>query len=110
MKPASIALWGTIGLSLVGVLGDFLLKLAGEKGINWALFLTGLLVYASTAIGWFFVLRYIKLPTLGVFYAVTTILALTLISVFYFKETLNGYEILGIGSALLSLILLARFG
>lgn len=101
-----------IGLSLVGVLGDYFLKLAGnslEQYINIKLFIFGALIYSSTALGWFFVLKHIKLSTLGIVYATTTVIALTLIGVFMFKESLSGYEIVGLLSGLLSIILLARF-
>lgn len=54
-------------------------------------------------------MKYIKLSTLGVFYGISTVLFLTIISVFYFKENLNIYEIIGIVGAIISLILLGKF-
>ena len=64
---------------------------------------------ASTAIGWFFVMKHIKLGTLGIVYATTTVLALTLIGIVSFKETLAWYEVVGLGAGLLSILLLTRF-
>ncbi|OHB14604.1 MAG: hypothetical protein A2431_04100 [Candidatus Zambryskibacteria bacterium RIFOXYC1_FULL_39_10] len=100
-----------IGLSLVGVLGDYFLKLSGngEKYIDWKWFIVGAIVYSSTAVGWFFVMKHIKLSTLGIVYATTTVLALTLVGILAFKESLSVYEIIGIIAGLLSIILLARF-
>ncbi|MBU2539614.1 hypothetical protein KJ786_00415 [Patescibacteria group bacterium] len=67
------------------------------------------MIYASTAFGWFFVMKNIKLATLGVFYAVSTILFLVIIGTFYFKEPINIYEMIGIIGAIASLILLGKF-
>jgi len=69
----------------------------------------GAVIYGLTAFGWFFLMRRIKLSTLGVLYAVGGVVLLTLISVFYFKEKINPFEITGILLAIISLILLARF-
>ena len=102
-----------IGLSLIGVLGDYFIKLSGNSNIKYIdlkLFLIGLIVYSSTAVGWFFVMKHIKLGTLGVIYGVTTVIALTIIGVTVFKEHLNIYEIVGIIAGVSSIILLSRFG
>ena len=101
-----------IGLSLIGVWGDYFIKLSGnypEKYIDYKYFIIGLLLFSSTAIGWFFVMKHIKLSTLGVIYGVTTILALTLIGTLFFKENLNFYEIIGLILGLSSIFLLVRF-
>ncbi len=101
-----------VGLSLIGVLGDYFLKLSGDNSaryidIKW--FVLGLIIFSSTAVGWFFVMKHIKLGTLGVIYGVTTIIALTLVGVFFFKEQLTIYETLGIIAGVTSIILLSRF-
>lgn len=102
-----------IGLSLIGVLGDYFIKLAGinqNKYIELKWFIVGFLIYSSTAIGWFFVMKHIKLSTLGVIYGVTTVIALTLVGILFFKEHLSIYEIIGIIAGVSSIILLSRFG
>ncbi len=111
MNKVILSLVAAVLLALVGVLGDSFIKESGlgPRFINWKIFIVGLLIYSSTAFGWFFVLKNVKLSTLGAFYAVTTVLALALVSVFYFKEALNVYELVGIILAIGSLILLARF-
>ncbi|OGZ18295.1 MAG: hypothetical protein A2V72_00815 [Candidatus Nealsonbacteria bacterium RBG_13_37_56] len=110
MNKITISLIITVILALVGVIGDFFIKLAGEgkKFIELKWFIIGFLIYAATAFGWFFVMKNIKLSTLSVFYAVSTVLFLTLISVFYFKEPLNIYEIIGIILAITSIVLLGK--
>ena len=102
-----------IGLSLIGVLGDYFIKLSGNSEIKYfdlKWFLFGFIIYSSTAIGWFFVMKHIKLSTLGVIYGVTTVIALTAVGVFFFKEHLNIYEVIGIITGVSSIILLSRFG
>lgn len=111
MDKTIFALVLTIFLAIVGVVGDFFINLAGEgkKFIEIKYFIIGFVVYALTAFGWFFVMKYEKLSTLGVFYAITTVVFLTIISVFYFKEAINAYEVAGIVLAVISLVLMGRF-
>ena len=100
-----------ISLAIIGVVGDFFIKLAGNgpRYIDLKWFILGLVIYTLTAFGWFYVMKHINLATLGVFYAISTVLFLTLISAFYFKEGFNIYEGMGIVFAIISLILLSRF-
>ena len=88
----------TIAFSIIGVLGDYLLKLASARknplGSRW--FYVGFAVYASTAFGWVFVMRHLKLATIGVVYSVSMILLLTGIGVVVFREPLNTNEVAGL--------------
>ncbi len=104
-------IFGIILLSLAGVIGDFFIKLAGNgsKYMEAKWFVLGALVYAATAFGWFYVMKHIKLSSLGVIYSLSTVLLLVALGVFYFHEKLNVYEILGISAAIVSIILLSRF-
>lgn len=101
-----------VTLSAVGVLADFLLKLstnASSRSTAWILLIAGIVIYSSTAFGWLYVIRHVTLSTLGVWYAISTILFLSIGSVLFFKEGLAGREILGILLAVISLLLLSRF-
>ncbi len=111
MKQA-LAVFVTIGFSVVGVVGDYLLKLASarDQPLRSRWFYIGFAVYASTAFGWVFVMRHLKLATIGVVYSVSMIVLLTGIGVGFFQESLNAYEIAGLVMAIGSLILLVRFG
>lgn len=111
MNKVLISLVATVALAIVGVGGDFLIKLAGsgKKFVDWRWLMLGLAVYASTAFGWFFVMKNIKLSTLGVYYSITTALFLVLVGTVYFHESVNTYEIIGIAMAIGSLIILGRF-
>lgn len=98
-------------LALIGVIGDFFIKLSGHgpkfMDVKWLV--VGSLFYVSTIGGWFYVMKHIKLSSLGVVYSLTTVLLLVAIGVFYFHEKLNVYEIIGIITAIVSVILLSRF-
>jgi drug/metabolite transporter (DMT)-like permease len=101
----------TIGFSAVGVLGDYLLKLASDQAnpLRSAWFYAGFAVYASTAFGWVYVMRHLKLATIGVVYSVSMILMLAAIGAVAFRESLSPYEIAGVVMAISSLLLLMRF-
>jgi small multidrug resistance pump len=111
MDKSALAVIVTIAFSIVGVVGDYFLKLASAKdeSLKSPVFYVGFLIYASTAFGWVFVMKHLKLATVGVVYSVSMILLLTMIGVAVFKESLNGYEIAGIAMAVGSLLLLTRF-
>jgi small multidrug resistance pump len=111
MDKNSFAVVVTIGFSLLGVLGDYFLKLASanENSLRTLWFYIGFAVYASTAFGWVFVMKHLKLATIGVVYSVSMVLLLTAIGVVFFQESLNYYEIAGLVMAIASLILLVRF-
>jgi drug/metabolite transporter (DMT)-like permease len=100
-----------MGLALMDVLADFLIKEASLKVgfTGWGLVLIGGLIYALTAIGVFLVLRKLKLSTASVVFSVTFLIFVTLLSVFYFKEALNYAEMFAIAMAVTSLIILYRF-
>jgi small multidrug resistance pump len=111
MDRSTLAVLVTIGFSAVGVVGDYFLKLASGEPVwyrsKW--FYVGFLVYASTAFGWVFVMKHLKLATIGVVYSVSMILLLTAIGVLGFGEKLSGTEVLGMAMAIGSLVLLMRF-
>lgn len=101
----------TIAFSLLGVVGDYFLKLASgnENSLKTTSFYIGFVLYASTAFGWVFVMKHLKLATIGVVYSISMVLLLTAIGVVFFRESLNHYEIAGLVMAIVSLILLIRF-
>jgi small multidrug resistance pump len=111
LEKSSLAILVTIGFSVVGVIGDYFLKLASsnENSLKTKWFYIGFVLYASTAFGWVFVMKYLKLATISILYSVSMILLLTAIGVVFFRETLNYYEIAGLILAIAALILLMRF-
>jgi small multidrug resistance pump len=111
MGTKALALLITIAFSLVGVLGDYFLKLASarDQPLRTVSFYLGFALYASTAFGWVFVMRHLKLATISVLYSVSLVLLLTAIGVVLFRESLNYFEVIGIVLAVASLVLLMRF-
>jgi small multidrug resistance pump len=111
MDKTTVAVLVTIAFSVVGVLGDYFLKLASTReqplGTGW--FYLGFALYASTAFGWVFVMRHLKLATISVLYSVSMILLLTAVGVVMFRESLNYSELTGIALAVVALVLLMRF-
>src|SRR6266496_3677714 len=96
MGTRTIAVLVTIAFSVIGVFGDYFLKLASarEQPLRAISFYVGFALYASTAFGWVFVMKHLKLATISVLYSVSLVLLLTAI---------------GIVLAVISLVLLMRF-
>ena len=111
MSGASRAILVTLLFSAIGVLGDYFLKLASEQenSLRTGWFFLGFAIYSSTAFGWLFVMKHLKLSTIGVVYSVTMIVLLTTIGTLVFKERLALPEILGVAMGVGALVLLARF-
>jgi drug/metabolite transporter (DMT)-like permease len=111
MSRSALAVLVTIAFSLIGVLGDYFLKLASQRehSLRTAWFYLGFGLYASTAFGWLFVMKHLKLATISVLYSVSMVLLLTAIGALVFRESLKTLEVVGIVLALASLVLLVRF-
>jgi multidrug transporter EmrE-like cation transporter len=110
-NPRTLAVIVTIAFSAVGVLGDYFLKLASQRehSLRTPAFYIGFALYASTAFGWVFVMKHLKLGTISVLYSISMVLLLTGIGVAVFRESLHAAEVVGLLLAIASLILLVRF-
>jgi drug/metabolite transporter (DMT)-like permease len=111
MGTKTVAVLVTFAFSVVGVLGDYFLKLASarEQPLRTSWFYVGFVLYASTAFGWVFVMRHLKLATISVLYSVSLVLLLTAVGVVLFRESLSYFEVIGTVLAVASLVLLMRF-
>jgi drug/metabolite transporter (DMT)-like permease len=111
MDHKTLAVVVTSAFSVVGVLGDYFLKLASrhEDALKSPWFYLGFALYASTAFGWVFVMKHLKLATISVLYSVSMVVLLTAVGVVVFRESLNWSEYAGLGMAIAALILLVRF-
>jgi|SRR5689334_14499407 len=111
MTRPAVGVLVTIAFSLIGVLGDYFLKLASQRDhpLRAGWFYLGFALYASTAFGWVFVMRHLKLATISVLYSVSMVLLLTAIGTLVFRESLKPLEVVGIVLALASMVLLVRF-
>ena len=111
MDPKTLAVLATLAFSLMGVLGDYFLKLASREqdSLRSPWFYIGFVLYASTAFGWVFVMKHLKLGTISVVYSVSMVVLLTAVGVVIFREALSYYEVAGVVLAISALILLVRF-
>lgn len=100
-----------VGLSLLCVAADYFLKRAGEfaQPIRTRAFASGAALYTFSAFGWVYVLRQVKLATVGALYSVVVVVLLACIGVIAFRESLSSLELIGLGCAVAALILLGRF-
>jgi small multidrug resistance pump len=106
-----LAILLTAALSLLAVIGDYFLKRASgaDTPFRTPAFLTGFVIYASTAFGTVYVFRHLKLATSGGIYAVCFVVMLTALGIVGFRETLRPSEVLGLCMAVGALVLLTRF-
>lgn len=111
MGKQTIAVLVTNAFRVVGVLSDYFLKLASAEkdSLKSKWFYIGFVVCASTAFGWVFVMKHLKLATISVFYSVSMVLLLTAVGSLFFRESLNWCEVAGMGMAIGPLVLLIRF-
>ena len=77
---------------------------SGWQPLMWAA-----VIYVATALLWFFLLRYMKLFTLNIIYSVSMVIALSAVSVFYFRERVNAIEVTGMVMATAGMVLLLVF-
>ncbi len=98
-------------LSAVGVFGDFFIKISGNSGkfVIWKYLILGILIYGLSAFGWFLIMKNSKLSILGAVNSVFTVLFLVLLGVFYFKDSLSVWEIIGLILGFSSLIILGKY-
>jgi undecaprenyl phosphate-alpha-L-ara4N flippase subunit ArnF len=94
----------------VVIIGDFLIKLTADDGKSiWSGYvLTGCLLYAVSAIFWFYAVRHVTLAQAGVAYSMLTLLALCGIGAIWFDEQMFLREYLGIACALAAMVLMVR--
>lgn len=100
-----------IFVSIVTVVGDFFIKLAGNtaKYIDFKYFFYGMFLYLLTGVGWFFAMKKIELSSIGVIYGVTTGVFLAVIGVLFFHENINYIELIAIALGVASIFMLIRF-
>ncbi len=111
MLQSSIGYLFAFLCAVIVIAGDVVLKVAAERGTGGiAILITiGCVLYAASAITWFFAMQHVSLAQAGVAYAMFNLLALCAIGALYFGETLGPKEIAGILCALAAIVLLVEF-
>ena len=98
-------------IAVFTLIGDYFLKLASQREASFAsaAFAIGILVYGSTAAGWVLVMKHMPLASIGVWYAIITILLLTGLGVFVFGESFTLRDGAGLLLAFAALAMMSRF-
>jgi undecaprenyl phosphate-alpha-L-ara4N flippase subunit ArnF len=92
------------------IAGDYFIKLASDRpdGLTTVIFAAGLMLYALPAIGWFFLMRSHSLAALGVLYSASILILLAAMGTLVFKEAFGLREVLGIGLAIASVMVITH--
>ena len=100
-----------IGLSILCVLADYLLKQASQslQPFRTTQFYVSLVLYFASAVGWVYVLRHMNLAAAGAIFSVVVVAGLAIVGIVAFDERLTTSEFVGLGFAIASLLLLGRF-
>ena len=100
-----------LGCALIVILGDTVLKTAADKGhtITSPHLIIGCALYAISAIAWFLAMRHITLAQGAIAYSMFSLIALCLIGVVMFGETMALREYAGIACAVAAVVLMVRF-
>ncbi|WP_415404442.1 EamA family transporter [Tateyamaria sp. SN3-11] len=96
--------------ALIVIIGDYVIKVAadGNQPMWSGLVMLGCVLYAVSALFWFFAMQHVSLAQAGVAYSMLTLIALAIIGALYFNETLHAREYAGLGCALLAMVLMSR--
>jgi len=111
MPNTLLSLLITIGLSVISVFADYLLKRAStspQPFTSWC-FAVAAAIYAASCFGWIYVLRHLKLATIGAIYSIWVVALLAAIGITVFRESLSISEWVGLAAAGVTLVLLGRF-
>ena len=87
---------------LMNTAGDYFLKVGSSQANPYIALATfsGVVMYASSAFGWIYVMQRVNLTVVGIIYSSSTIIILTLMSLYVFKEEVSLRQLLAVGLAL----------
>ena len=95
--------------ALVVIVGDVAIKMAADKAaLASPQMILGMLLYAGSAILWFFAMRYVTLGQAAVAYSMITLIALFLIGALACDEPITSRELLGVACAVAAMALMSH--
>lgn len=95
--------------ALVVIAGDIFIKTAADKALLASRpMMVGTVLYAGSAVCWFFAMRYVSLGQAAVAYSMLTLVALFAIGALMFDEPVGAREIAGVGFALVAMALMTH--
>ena len=91
------------------IIGDYFIKLASGRtdGVLTSTLILGVVLYGMTAFSWYYLMKMHSLATIGVLYSASTIVLLTALGYFIFKESIGLRDCLGISLAILSVLVMS---
>ncbi len=98
-------------IEVICIYGDYYIKKASmeQQWSGWKLLLAGSILYAASAVGFFFLMRMFKVFTVGMMHSYAVILLSIFLSLVVFKEKINAREIIGLSLGVISIYLLVSF-
>ena len=92
------------------IVADYAIKLAADAGhtVSSTYVFIGVVLYAGSAVLWFYAMQHVTLVQAGVAYSMLTLIALAIIGALWFDEPLYFREYAGLGCALLAMVLMTR--
>lgn len=99
----------SLGTAMLVIGGDVVIKTAAdaERFVSPAM-AAGILCYAASAICWYFAMRHISLGQGAVAYSMLTLIAVVLIGAVWFGESIGTRQILGLGAAMVAMVLMGE--
>ena len=92
---------------LMNTAGDYFLKVGSGQASPYLATSTyfGVALYALSAFGWIYVMQRVNLTVVGIIYSSATIIILTLMSLYIFKEDVSTRQMIAVGLALAAVLL-----
>ena len=99
----------TLATALFVIAGDVVIKTAADAArFTSPNMMAGVLLYALSAVCWYFAMRNITLGQGAVAYSMLTLIAVVLIGAIWFGEALGTRQILGLMAAATAMLLMAE--
>ena len=94
----------------VTLLGDYFIKRATlePSGLTSLSFSIGVAAYGLSAIGWFYLMKSHSLTTISVLFSASMLILLPILGRFIFLEPFRSRDVIGVGLALLAIIVMKR--
>ena len=95
--------------ALLVIFGDTLIKVAADKAaLSSQPMAGGILLYAASAVCWYFTMRHMTLAQAAVAYSMLTLVALCVIGALLFDEPIRTRDALGVALALAAMWLMTE--
>lgn len=95
--------------ALVVIAGDYAIKIAADRAALTSVpMCVGVVLYAASAVLWFYAMRHVSLGQAAVLYSMLTLIALFAMGAWVFGEPVGKRELAGMACAMLAMILMSH--